>query len=103
MSTIINNGVRSIADLAKLTSYSEMTDEEINRIIEYKIQCALNEKKLEAQNETFSDNMSTLIDMERQVCTDNLKALQYMCEVKTDAPTVVITQLEFHPMEFSNE
>ena len=103
MSTIINDEMRSIADLAKLTSYSEMTDEEINRIIEYNIQCALNEKKLEAQNETFSNNMSDLIALERQVCASNLNALQYMCERKTDAPTIEITKLEFHPMEFSNE
>lgn len=103
MSTIIGQNMRSIAELAKLSSYSEMTDDEIEYIINYRVNEAVNAMKIAYENRELLREMDEREQMYRDACENNTKALQCMCEQKAEPVSLVINKLEFHPMEFSHE
>ena len=103
MSTTIGQSQRSIAELMKLTSYSEMSDDEIEYIINYRVNEAVNTMKIAYENRELLREMDEREQMYRDACENNTKALQCMCERKTEPIPLVINKLEFHPMEFSHE
>lgn len=103
MSTIISDGKRSIQELKALTSYSEMSDEEIERLIKYEIDMALMSK------ETMLKNQAVIMELEENIvqnannCEQSREALQYMCGQIMKPQGLTITAIEFRPMEFGNE
>lgn len=103
MSTIIGQSQRSIAELMQLTSYSEMSDDEVERIINFKITLALEEQKATLIDEQTSKDTERILSEGAELCRQNRDMLQYMCEQKAEPISLVINKLEFHPMEFSNE
>ena len=103
MSTTIGQSQRSVAELMKLSSYSEMSDDEVECIISYRITEAVNAMKIAYENRELLREMDERQQMYRDACESNTKALQCMCEQKTEPIPLVINKLEFHPMEFSHE
>ena len=103
MSTTIGQKQRSIGELKELTSYSEMTDDEIERLIQFEVTQALMSQ--EAMSKTASLIMSTeqVVSDNKAHCEVAQKALQYMCEQKFEPTKLEIVSLEFRPMEFGNE
>lgn len=103
MSTIIGQSQRSIAELMELSSYSEMTDDEIEHIINYKINQAVTSIENAYRNRDLLRDADEREKILREYCESNAKALKYMCEQRVEPTPLVINKLEFHPMEFSNE
>ena len=103
MSTIINQNVRSIAELEKCKSYSEMSDAEIDSLINYKIEQTKLSIETKARLDEIKKQSDEILELNRRACEQSAQALQYMCEQKIVPTSLEITKLEFHPMEFSHE
>lgn len=103
MSTIIGQSQRSVAELMQLTSYSEMSDDEIERIIDFKVTLALEEQKAALIDEQTNKRTEQILSEGAELCKQNRDMLQCMCEQKVEPISLVINKLEFHPMEFSHE
>lgn len=103
MSTIINQNMRSISELEKCTSYSEMSDVEVEALINYKIKQALASQEVIAKNEALKQQTNEIIKQTTMACEQSLKALQYRCEQVFVPTPLTINKVEFRPMEFGNE
>lgn len=80
-----------------------MTDEEINRIIEYKIDEALKAQEVAEKAAETIVKLNSDIEENRLHCEESLKVLQSMCVQRTEPIVCEIKSLEFNPMEFGNE
>ena len=76
MSTTIGQNMRSIAELTKLSSYSEMTDDEVESIISYRVTEAVNAMKIAYENRELLREMDEREQMYRDACESNTRALQ---------------------------
>ena len=103
MSTTIDNKERTIADLLRLPTYADMTDEEIDRIIDYKIELAVSSQELLYKKEAFEQVMLQHVETQRAACERSTKMLEYMCGQKVMPASVAINKIEFHPLEFNHE
>lgn len=103
MSTIISQNMRSISELEKCASYSEMSDDEIEMLMEYRITQALESQEAQAKIDAIYVASNELVRQNTEACAESAKALKYMCEQKFEPTPLAINKIEFRPMEFGNE
>ena len=87
----------------RLSSYSEMTDAEIDSIIDFKVKIAKMEQETLLKTESTIMETNELIELARANCEQSREALQYMCGQILKPQGLTITAIEFRPMEFGNE
>ena len=80
-----------------------MSDDEVERILNFKITLALEEQKAALNDEQISKHTEQILSEGAELCKQNRDMLQCMCEQKAEPIQLVINKLEFHPMEFRHE
>lgn len=81
MSTTTNeNSPRDINVLLLMESYQDMTDEEINMIIDYKIERAKSDEIVQAAIDSENKRMTEAIAIQREICNTSETMLESTLE-----------------------
>lgn len=85
-----------------LIPYSDMTEDEINRVILYKANVIANEEKYIKQQEEFNAQMQQIIDNQKEIAQQSQTTFDNLVK-KALSQQVVIPQLEIEQQEDTNE
>lgn len=88
MCTQINDGKREINDLISATTYQGMTDEEIDRIVEYKVNHLLSLALVEARSEALALRVMDIKERNKAICEETKRMVDSHIERVNSRKTV---------------